>query len=93
MEGGHVRHASEMDRAAYAKTVPIKEALTLLEASNDPVRSINEFRADVAEKRDPAAYLSSSWDVFDPYGRNLRTYRTTVAEISDLVDETFARLR
>ncbi len=93
MEGAHVRQATEMDPAAYAKTVPLREVAEVLDDLRAPFVTVEELLEAVAGGRDPATYLSDDWDVDDPYGRSLRVYRKTVAEIGDLVDGVIGRLR
>ncbi len=92
MEGAHVRLASEVEPSAYPKTLPVKEARTLLDPSG-AIRTVEDLLRDLAERREPAHYLGTSWDVVDPYGRSLGTYRRTVAELARLVDEVIGRLR
>lgn len=93
MEGAHVRQATEIDASAYGKTMPLREAAAVLEDWDDSVATIEELLFEVGRERDPASYLSDDWDVDDPYGRSLRIYRKTVAEIGDLVDGVLGRLR
>lgn len=93
MEGSHVRQATEIDPTAYQKTAPLKEAAELLDDWEDAVVSVEEFLAALHADRDPATYLTHAWDIDDPYGRSLRVFRKTVAEISELVDSVFGRLR
>ncbi len=93
MEGSHVQRATEIDPVAYAKTVPLKEAAALLEHWDDAVVSIEQLLAALAREREPSDYLGDDWDVDDPYGRSLRTYRKTVSEIDDLVETVLGRLR
>lgn len=93
MEGAHVRQATEIDRGAYAKTVPLKEAAALLEDQDDAVVSIEQLLVALARERNPGDYLGDDWDVDDPFGRSLRIYRRTVSEIGDLLETVFGRLR
>lgn len=93
MEGSHVRQATEIDAAAYAKTLPLREAAAVLDEWDDTVATVEELLTEVARERDPSSYLRDDWDVDDPYGRSLRVYRRTVAEIGDLVDSALGRLR
>jgi protein-tyrosine phosphatase len=93
MEGSHVRQATEIESSAYPKTVPLREAAMMLEDWDGSIATIEELRWEIARERDPGSYLGEDWDVDDPYGRSLRVYRRTVAEIGDLVDIVLGRLR
>ncbi len=92
MEGSHVRRATEVDPAAYAKMVPLREADAILDDLTDGVTTIEELLEAIGSRRDPTTYLTDAWDVDDPYGRSLRVYRRSVGEIGDLVDSVFGRL-
>ena len=93
MEGSHVRQATEIDPTAYPKTVPLREAAAVLDEWDDAVATVEELMIEVARDRDPGSYLGDDWDVDDPYGRSLRVYRRTVAEIGELVESVLGRLR
>ena len=93
MEGAHVRRATEIDPAAYPKTVPLREAAELVDEWDETVIAVEELLSVLNERRDPTTYLTGIWDVDDPYGRSLRVYRRTVAEIDELVDAVLGRLR
>jgi len=93
MEGSHVRQATEIDSGAYPKTMPLREAAALLDDWDSSMATIEELLSEIARERDPGSYLGDDWDVDDPYGRSLRVYRRTVAEIGDLVDTVLGRLR
>ncbi len=93
MEGAHVRQATEIEPGAYPKTVPLREAAAVLEDWHAPSATVEELLVEIARERDPMSYLGDDWDVDDPFGRSLRIYRKTVAEIGDLVDSVLGQLR
>ncbi len=93
MEGAHVRQATEIEPGAYPKTVPLREAAAVLEVWHAPSATGEELLVEIARERDPMSYLGDDWDVDDPFGRSLRIYRRTVAEIGDLVDSVLGQLR
>jgi len=93
MEGSHVRQATEIEPGAYPKTVPLREAAAVLEDWHAPSATVEELLVEIARERDPMSYLGDDWDVDDPFGRSLRIYRKTVAEIGDLVDSVLGQLR
>ncbi len=84
MEGEHVRNATLLDRTSFTKIMPLKEAADRLRRSG-PLE-LESFVEMVNRERDPTSYLSSRWDVDDPYNRKLKDYRRVVAELAELVD-------
>lgn len=93
MEGAHVQQATEIDPDSYPKSLPLREAAAALDDWDGSAATVEELLDEVARERDPATYLGDDWDVDDPFGRSLRVYRRTVAEIGDLVDSVLGRLR
>jgi protein-tyrosine-phosphatase len=91
MEGTHVRRASEIWPDVLAKIVPLRQAATLLEADG-AAGDVSDLIDRVVERRDPSDYLGPRWDVADPYGRSLRVYRRSVAEIDALIGTVFSTL-
>lgn len=90
MEGEHVQRATLLHREAFPKIMPLTEAASIMRehgpmAADDLVMAVNQ-------DRDPASYLSTTWDVDDPYKRKLKDYRRAVVEISGLVDDVVGRL-
>lgn len=92
MEGEHVQKATLVDREAFPKILPLREAAERLSRRRAGPAVLVEFLAEVNDHRDPTSYLSGHWDVADPYGRKLKDYRKAVAEISELVDGVIGRL-
>lgn len=86
MEGSHVQQAIAMWPDAWDKTVPLRHAATLIEASQASGMGPSELLEMIRQQRDPSDYLGTRWDVSDPYGRGVRVYRRSVAEIESLVD-------
>ena len=93
MEGEHVQRATMLHRGAFPKIVPLREAAAVMEAipGRDEV-GVAELLDRINDGRDPTAYLSTRWDVDDPYNRKLKAYRRAVGEISVLVDTVIGRL-
>ena len=87
MESRHLRDLTIMDRALFAKTVPLTEAAEML----DKPLSREQFSALLAA-RQPSAYFDERWDVPDPYKRSGRHYRQAVDTISGLVTTVFGNL-
>lgn len=92
MEGEHVQKATLLDPDSFYKVMPLKEAAARLERAGRGPMTLDEFIDEVNQGRDPTSYLSSQWDVSDPYGRKLRDYRRAVNEIAGLVDGVIPRL-
>ena len=92
MESSHVQKATMLSSAAFAKTVPLKEA-ALVAGELGPGRlTIDEVLEAVNLDRDPRRYLGPRWDVDDPYGRRTKAYRRAVEEIDQLVAQVIGRL-
>ena len=89
MEGQHVQKATLLLQSAFPKVMPLKEAAHAMAATGG---NLDALLSRVAVDRDPTSYLSSRWDVDDPYNRKLKDYRRAVNEISGLVDEVVGRL-
>lgn len=93
MEGEHVQKATLLNAQEFTKIMPLKEAASHMQAVRGGGRAeLAELLDRVNFERDPGSYLSSQWDVADPYGRKLKDYRRAVAEISELVDAVVGRL-
>lgn len=90
MEGEHVQQATLLHREAFAKIMPLTEAAATLRAGGP--MTPEALVAAVNVDRNPTSYLSTDWDVADPYNRKLKDYRSAVTEIAGLVGEVFARL-
>jgi len=92
MEGEHVQKATLLDRASFPKIIPLKEAAAFIANSGNRSLSVPELIGRLNAGRDPSSYLSSRWDVDDPYNRKLKHYRRAVAEITGLVDTVIGNL-
>ena len=92
MEGEHVQRATILHRESFPKIVPLKEAAEAAAVLGNPRLTVDDLLAEVNEHRDPTSYLSTGWDVADPYNRKLKDYRRAVAEIDDLVQVVVGRL-
>lgn len=94
MEGEHVQRATLLHRSAFPKIMPLREAASVMAGiPPGPPIGLDELVARVNERRDPSSYLSTRWDVDDPYKRKLKDYRRAVSEITSLVDTIFDRLQ
>ncbi len=91
MEGQHVPSATRLQRGAFPKIVPLKEAAKVATGLGRRL-TVDQLLDEVSRVRDPRTYLSKGWDVADPYRRKLRDYRRAVAEIDGLVSEVVGRL-
>lgn len=91
MEGQHVPSATRLQRGAFPKIVPLKEAAQVATGLGRRL-TLDDFVGEVNRGRDPRTYLSKGWDVADPYRRKLRDYRRAVVEIDALVTEVMDRL-
>jgi protein-tyrosine-phosphatase len=92
MEGQHVANASRIDRDALPKVLPLKEAAALVARLPGAQLDVDTIIDALQQTRDPRTYLSSAWDVKDPYRRKLKDYRRAVAEIEQLVEAVIGRL-
>lgn len=89
MEARHVLEVTLLERAALAKTIPLKEAAKLL---NGP-ESIEDFLTRINTERDPQTYLGGyTFDVSDPYKKRMKVYERAVEEIEELVNTVFSAL-
>ncbi len=77
---------------AWDKTVPLRHAATLIETSQSSGMGPSELLEMIRRQRDPSDYLGTRWDVSDPYGRGVRVYRRSVAEIESLVDTVLSAM-
>jgi protein-tyrosine phosphatase len=92
MEGQHVQRATLLYDAAFPRILPLKEAAELLTRTGQPLIALEELLEVATRYRDPRTYLTTRWDVMDPYGRKLKDYRRTVGEIDQLVESVLGRL-
>jgi sulfate adenylyltransferase len=92
MEGEHVQQATLLHRPAFPKVLALKEAAERMRQMPEPEVELSEFLRRVNLGRTPTTYLTSRWDVADPYRKKLRDYRRAVAEISGLVEAVIGRL-
>lgn len=88
MESRHLRDLTVKDRAVFDKTIPFKQAASLL---NRPM-SLDEFLESI-EDRDASSYFDERWDVEDPYKRSTKKYRDASEEIKNLVTGFFTNLK
>ena len=89
MEARHVLEVTLLDRAALAKTIPLKEAAKLVSGPE----SIEDFLTRINAERDPQTYLGGyAFDVSDPYRKRMKVYERAVEEIDDLVTTVFSAL-
>lgn len=88
MESRHLRDLTVRDRSVFDRTIPLKEAVTLL----DRPMSLDEFLASIAD-RQASNYFDERWDVEDPYKRSTKKYRVASEEIKDLVTDLFTNLK
>lgn len=94
MEGEHVQRATLLQSAAFPKIVPLREAAAVMGAVPPGRRvDVEGLLQRINDGRDPTTYLSTKWDVDDPFKRKLKDYRRAVAEIGGLVDDVFRRLQ
>ena len=91
MESEHVQRATMLYRDAFPKILPLKEAAERLGRLEPGPMGIDEFVAAVNRDREPTSYLSTAWDVSDPYRRKMKDYRRAVEEITGLVDVVVGR--
>lgn len=87
MEGRHVQEIAIMQPDALTKSVPLLHAASLINYS-DSIESL----IDRLSARDVADYLSTEWDVDDPYKRGKRQYRKMVAQVDDLISSVIGPL-
>ncbi len=80
MEGRHIQELAVDHGFALPKMLPLREAAQRLRVPKAP----EELRAELAQ-RDLSDYLSTRWDVDDPYKRGKRRYRKMVDEVDGLV--------
>ena len=86
MEGEHVQRVVTAHRPAYARTFPLREAAAVVQRAGSGRVGIEDFVTLANRDRSPVAYLSTCWDVEDPYGGRLAGYRRAVAEIDELLE-------
>lgn len=92
MESSHVQKIAALRPGSLEKTLPLKEAASVMASLAPGPVSLAELLERVNRDRDPRSYLGSQWDVDDPYGRRIRAYRQAVDEIDHLVSQVVGRL-
>jgi protein-tyrosine-phosphatase len=92
MESEHVQQATLIDKRSFPKIMPLKEAAEVALSLPTGQLSVESLLEAVNRHRDPTSYLSTQWDVADPYNRKLKHYRQAVAEIENLVHAVIGRL-
>ena len=89
MERRHVREAAVLVPGSWSRAFTLRElARRALDAGPRPPEvEVADWLATLVEQRTTAEHLgeSSSDDVADPYGRNLRTYRKCADELDGLI--------
>jgi protein-tyrosine-phosphatase len=90
MEGQHVPRLVTVDRAAYARTFPLREAAAVVGREPGGWLGLEAFLELGNQDRSPVDYLSTGWDVVDPFGGRLRSYRRAVAEIDELISSVLS---
>jgi len=90
MEGEHVRKAVDAWPEAFPKVMPLTEAAKIVRHLGGGQVGIGDLISHANTVRDPTSYLTSTWDVEDPYKRRLKHYRSAVDEIDGLVDGLFS---
>lgn len=88
MESRHLRDLTVKDRSVFDKTIPFKQAASLL----DRPMSLDEFLVSI-EDREASSYFDERWDVEDPYKRSTKKYRDASEQIKDLVTGFFTNLK
>ncbi len=87
MEGRHVQEIAISFPDAFARTLPIMQAVPLIREGD----SLEDF-VERLQDRNTVDYLSSDWDVEDPYKRGKRKYKKMVATVDDLVERVIGPL-
>jgi protein-tyrosine-phosphatase len=89
MERRHVREAAILVPDAWSRSFTLRELARRAEDAGPrpPEVELADWLATLVEDRTTVAHLgeSSSDDVADPYGRNLRTYRKCAGELDELI--------
>lgn len=92
MEGEHVQKATMLQKSAYPKIMPLREAAAAMGQLGGRGVTLDQLIEAVNRSRDPSSYLSLEWDVDDPFNKKMKHYRKAVAEIAGLVDQVVGRL-
>lgn len=87
MEGRHIQELTVEHPPALAHALPLKEAADRLSTG----MSLEDLLTQL-ESRDPREYLSTKWDVDDPYKRGKKRYRKMVTEVDGLVADVVGTL-
>jgi len=88
MESRHLRDLTVKDRSVFDKTIPFRQAVSLL----DRPMSLDEFLASITD-REASSYFDDRWDVEDPYKRSTKKYKDASDEIKTLVTDFFTNLK
>ncbi len=88
MEGRHIQEMAVDHAFALPKMLPLREAAERLRVP----KAVAEVHGELAD-RDLSAYLSTRWDVDDPYKRGKRRYRKMVEEVDALVATVVGNLQ
>ncbi len=87
MEGRHVQEIAISFPEVFAKTLPLLQAASLIRDGYSVERLL-----EALQYRDGAEYLSSEWDVSDPYKRGKRQYRKMVGQVDELIERVIGPL-
>ncbi len=88
MESRHLQQATVVAPEALYKIVPLTEAAEIVRPGDSVGSLLERLNVD----RQPDRYLSTAFDVDDPYGGSRRAYRRAVTEIDSLVRRLFGAL-
>lgn len=81
MEGRHVQEIAINHPEAFARTVPLVQAASMMAQGSSLDALILSLQS-----RDSSAYLSTDWDVEDPYKRSKRHYRKMIESVEELLN-------
>lgn len=81
MEGRHVQEVAVQHPDSFARTVPLRQAAALIDEGG----SLDDLVASLAS-RDASDYLSTEWDVEDPYKRGKRQYRKMIESVESMIE-------
>ncbi len=87
MEGRHIQQLTVEHPPALPHSLPLREAAERLQGGTGLDELLEQLQS-----RDPRDYLSTKWDVDDPYKRGKKRYRKMVTEVDKLVDQVVGSL-
>ncbi len=87
MEGRHIQELTVEHPPALAHALPLREAADRMHNGQSLEGLLGQL-----EDRDPREYLSTKWDVDDPYKRGKKRYRKMLGEVDKLLDQVVAPL-